>query len=368
MPEGGAGRAGATACMPARKRVDWPESAVRLATALPRARLHPAVLAWAGRSPPGERWVVACSSGADSVALLLLLWAHWPERRRKLTAVHFNHRLRGAAADRDERFGRELAAALGIGWRADRWQQAPKRASEAEARGARHAFFETVLTKLRARALWLGHQQDDIAETMLMRLARGSGLAGLAAPRPVQSPDDGKRVHLRPLLTIAKAELRHALRAAGARWREDGSNARGDFLRNRVRHEVLPGWQASVAPRDLLGSVALSRELIQEDEEALQAWLADLAPVNAAGALSLRRLAGKPRGLVRRALLQWLARWGKAATLSRQAMNALLDDVVARRRTRHSVGTEEFAVIGARQLTLVRRIRKAGRRFQHRAN
>ena len=117
------------------------------------------------------------------------------------------------------------------------------------------------------RLLWLGHQQDDIAETMLMRLARGSGSAGLAAPRPRQAMSDG-RFHLRPLLTLKKAKIVAALRAAGASWREDATNARGDFFRNRIldvrycrvgcgrpvgmrwraRHWRANGWRRTILP------------------------------------------------------------------------------------------------------------------------
>lgn len=291
------------------------------------------------------------SGGADSLALLLLLWAHWPERRRRLVAVHFNHRLRGAAAERDEQFGASVCAALGLRWRAGKWTEARRGASEAEAREARHAFFRRELKRARARVLWLGHQQDDIAETMLMRLGRGSGLAGLAAPRPVHEHEDG-RVHLRPLLTLKKAELAAALREAGAVWREDATNAAGDFYRNRIRRDVVPRWREAAVKRDALAGAALARELLEEDETALNAWLAEIAPLRADGALNLRRLAGKPRGLVRRALQLWLARAGRAGVISRQAFAALLDDVMKRRVTRHSIGTGLFAELKRDRLTL----------------
>jgi tRNA(Ile)-lysidine synthase len=93
-----------------------------------------------------------------------------------------------------------------------------------------------------AVVLWTGHQKDDIAETLLMRLARGAGPAGLAAPRPVSLRDDG-RIFLRPLLTLGKSELAGALADAGLNWREDATNATRDHFRNRIRYEVLPRWQ-----------------------------------------------------------------------------------------------------------------------------
>ena len=218
----------------------WRRRAARLAALLPRDRLHPAVLAWTGSRGFAARgpWAVAFSGGTDSLGLLLLLWGHWPERRRQLVALHFNHRLRGRAADADERFCRRVCAALGVRMRVGHWRRRRRGASEEEARVARFDFFDRAMHRDRAQALWLGHHQNDIAETMLMRLARGSGTAGLAAPRPVQSV--GGRVRLRPLLTLQKAAITAALREADGVWREDRSNAGGGFFRNRIRHRVLP--------------------------------------------------------------------------------------------------------------------------------
>jgi tRNA(Ile)-lysidine synthase len=355
------------AAMPARKRNDWRWAAERLGAAVPKEKLHPAVLAWAEASPANEVWAVAFSGGADSLALLLLVWAHWPERRKKLCALHFNHRLRGAAAKRDEVFCGKVAKALGVRWRSGVWAEAKPRASEAAARSARQAFFGGELKRLRGRALWLGHQQDDIAETMLMRLARGSGAAGLAAPRPVQRIGV-ERVHLRPLLTLKKSELVGHLQDAGVTWREDATNSGGDFFRNRIRRDVLPQWRAAAGERDALAAAALSRELLDEDEEALNAWLREIAPITRGGALSLRRLAGKPRALVRRALQQWLVAQNLAGILSRQGFEALLDDVLRARVTRHSLGAGGFAKIDGRQMKRIAAEAKARRLFQSPAN
>jgi len=190
--------------------------AEKLAEQFPRAKLHPAVLDWAEASGRRTTWAIAFSGGADSLALLLLVWAHWPERRSRLLGLHFNHRLRGRAAAADERYCERVCAALGIKFVAGRWSGVRKKSSEAEARAARFAFFLKTLSSRSTSALWLGHQQDDIAETMLMRLARGSGSGGLGAPRPVQQLGGG-RVHLRPLLTVKKTEIVRALRCVEAR-------------------------------------------------------------------------------------------------------------------------------------------------------
>jgi tRNA(Ile)-lysidine synthase len=275
------------------------------------------------------------------MALLAVLRAHWPERR--LVALHFNHGLRGRASEADERFCRKFAATLGIKYLAGVWKEAPRQgASEADARAARHVFFRSMLTRLRSRVLWLGHQQDDIAESMLMRLARGSGAGGLAAPRPVQVFQDG-RVHLRPLLTLKKAELAAALKQAGLKWREDASNRGQAFFRNRVRRAVVPVWQET-AGRDALAGAARARELLEEDDDALEAWLDRLAPLKR-GVLDGRKLAGVPRAVTRRALHRWLLAVRADTDLSRQGFELLLAALERGAATRFSLGRAGFAVI-----------------------
>lgn len=331
----------------------WPAKAARVGELLPVARWHSAVRAVAERSRKAELWGVAFSGGADSLALLLALWANFPERRKRLVALHFNHRLRGRAADADAKFCQKICRALGIKVRVGQWRGARQGAGEAEARTARHGFFSDEMKKLGAKKLWLAHQQDDIAETMLMRLARGSGTGGLAAPRPVQAMPTGRQ-HLRPLLTLKKAELITALRQAGVVWREDATNEGDDFLRNRVRQAVLPRWVETAGEgRDLLGGVALARERLEEDDVALETWVDRLAALKR-GTLDLNRLAGAPRAVWRRALHRWLLAVEPDTDLSRQGFAQLLRAVETGRNTRFSLGAKAFAVLRQGQLTLKR--------------
>ena len=285
---------------------------------------------------------MAFSGGADSLALLLLLWAHWPDHRARLVALHFNHRLRGAAADADERFCRRVCRGLGVRVRVGRWKNRRSGASEEEAREARFAFFDRTMRRIGARALWLGHQQDDIAETMLMRLARGSGTAGLAAPRPVQRV--GSQLRVRPLLTVKKEEVVARLRESRIPWREDRTNAGRMYFRNRVRHQVLPAWQKA-AERDVLAGVALARERLEEDDSALDAWVEELRPWGRGGVLNVAILQNRPRALARRALHRWLLAQPLAGDLSRQGFEDLLAAVVAGQSTRRSLGRNGFALI-----------------------
>lgn len=320
------------------------EAAAKLAAILPRERLDAAVTAWADAAPPRGYWGVAFSGGADSLALLLLLWAHWPERRARLRVLHFNHRLRGRESRADARFCRRVCDALGVEYREGEWTASRRGAGEAEARAARMNFLRGE-----ARVVWFGHQQDDIAETLFMRLSRGSGTGGLAAPRPVQGMP-GNRLHLRPLLGLKKVELKAALRRSGAAWREDRTNAAPDFFRNRIRVRVTPAW-VRAAGRDALAGAARSRRLLEEDDDALESWLQQLLPRQAGpGPLDLRVLRGKPLALWRRALQRWLLAEPRAGELSRQAFDALLESAVSGRRTRQSMGVKGFAVLTANEL------------------
>lgn len=296
------------------------------------------------------RWALAFSGGADSLALLLVLWAEAPGRwGRNFVVLHFNHRLRGRESANDARFCQAVCKALGVTCVVGEWREARQGASEAEARAARHAFFAREMKRRRSQLLWLAHQQDDIAETMLMRLARGSGVGGLTAPRPVQVFADG-RIFLRPLLTLKKAELIAALKEAGAVWRNDASNQGHAYLRNRIRHRVVPAWRKAVA-RDALAGAALARELLEEDDAALEAWLNQLAPLKR-GVLDVKTLHGLPRAVVRRALHRWLLAVRPDTDLSRQGFELLLAAVVRGLPTRFSLGCTDFAVIRQGKLTL----------------
>lgn len=325
--------------------MDLAAQAEQLMEALPRSRLEPRALAHAEASAVRrECWLVALSGGADSVALLLLLWALWPAQRTRLTAVHFNHRLRGAESDEDEAFCRRLCAGLGVRLSVGAWETAPASPSEEEARDARFRHFEAVREATGSTLLFTGHQKDDIAETQLMRLARGASSSGLAAPRPVR-PWTASASIVRPLLSLAKHEIAAALAAAGIAWREDSSNQAGSFLRNRIRRDVVPVWLQAAGAGALEGA-GLTRGWLEDEDDALEAWLDELGVPPRGDAIDFSGLMAKPRALWRRAL----RRWNPAGTLSRAAFDDLLTLLLSGRDGRMSVGVG-FAVIRAGQLT-----------------
>jgi tRNA(Ile)-lysidine synthase len=340
------------------RSIDWPAVADTLGARFPVESWHPRVAQWLRRRRRAEpRWAIAFSGGPDSLALLLLLWIAFPERRREWIVLHFNHRLRGAEADADARFCRGVCRHLGLRFRTRAWRRPAGPVSEAQAREARFLFFRNALAQERAVALWLGHQANDVAESMLMRLARGSGLDGLCAPRPVQSAGAGW-VHLRPLLGIPRATLEEALRQAGAGWREDSTNAGELYLRNRFRKNVLPSWQAASAPRDALGGATHARDLLEEDAEALEGWL-DQAKVLRGRCLDLHGLRSLPRALRRRALHRWrLALGERAGDLSLRGFERLLGLIEQGGAVRFSLGATGFAVGDEATLRFVEAPRK----------
>ncbi len=280
------------------------ERASQLGQLLPPEALHPAARRAADLSAArGEAWAVGVSGGADSLSLLGLLLAHWPGQAANLRVLHFNHALRGAESEADADAVRALAADLGLRFACERWETRPPQPGEDEARRARWSFFSRALHDAPVAALFLGHNLEDVAETQLMRLARGASAAGLAAPRPVRPWEDRHQV-IRPLLTVSRERLRGALTQVGVSWREDSSNTTDHYLRNRIRHHVLPAWQAAAGSSALDGA-GLTRDLLEEDDACLAWCVAQLGIDLNAGTLDLRPLEGKPIALWRRVLRQW---------------------------------------------------------------
>ena len=178
----------------------------------------------------GEAIVCAVSGGADSMALLWGLYLLKDKLGLSLSAAHFNHGLRGAESDRDEAFVRDFCAGYGIPFASGSGQVvAGEKGLEAAAREARYAFLKSLPGKIAT-----AHTADDNAETILMHLVRGTGLKGLGGIAPV----NGKLI--RPMLDITRSEVLTFLEEYSIPYVEDSSNSGDDFLRNRLRHHVMP--------------------------------------------------------------------------------------------------------------------------------
>jgi len=278
---------------------------------------------------------VAVSGGADSVYLLCALWADQTVRPR-LRVLHFDHRVRGEASAADARFVAVLCAALGVpcvlGMREEQGG-----ASEADLRAARDAFFAEQRQGLGFKLLCTAHHLDDVVENALLRLARGAGLAGLAAPRVLQDFRDGHR-RWRPLIAagIAKSALLASLQAAGIPWREDATNALPIAARNRIRAWLAEGGEAALGVGYAEGFTRSAR-IIGEAQAALSSWAQELGcVVTAAGTMPVGALKDRPEGLVQECLREFLHRHG-VADPSAKSLQPLLSAVVAGSDARSTV-------------------------------
>ena len=252
---------------------------------------------------PGDRVAAAVSGGPDSVYLLHALLELAPRLGVMVAAVaHFNHKLRGEASEEDERFVAELAARHGVPFLCERAAVAEAVGNlEQAARRARHDFFFRLIQEGVANRVATGHTSDDQAETVLFRLLRGSGLAGLAGILPVT-----REGLIRPMLDVTRAEVEEFLRARGIAWREDASNQDVRFARNRIRHNLLPQLAREWNPRI---SVTLSHlaDLAREEDhwwqEEISRLAKDLLAVADGGIeVEASKLAALPKAVARRVI------------------------------------------------------------------
>ena len=194
----------------------------------------------------GQAILVAVSGGLDSKTLLHVLHALSARHGWKLTVAHFNHQLRGRSSDADEQLVRKTAMALKLPIvvrRANVGKFAKKSGLSIEmaARKLRHEFFVHAAKEHGIRVVALAHHAGDQVELFFLRVLRGAGGEGLAGMKWCSpSPANGKISLVRPLLDVTKDELRDFARRNKIRFREDGTNARLNAPRNRVRNELLP--------------------------------------------------------------------------------------------------------------------------------
>ena len=195
----------------------------------------------------GSSILVGLSGGADSVALTCAMLELRDHLGLRIAAAHLNHRIRGDESDRDEDFVRVMCARLGLELiveRVDTLDVSTSTANlEERARDARREFLLRVADRVHADFVALGHHRDDQAETVLMRLMRGAGAAGMAA-----MAERGPAKIIRPMLSLSRAEIRDYLAARGISFVEDSSNSSRDILRNRIRAELLPMLEREYAP------------------------------------------------------------------------------------------------------------------------
>ena len=188
---------------------------------------------------PGDRVVVALSGGADSVCLLVILDELKKELGIELFAVHVHHGLRGSEADRDSIYAQELSERLGVPFvcvhvNAAEYAREHGLSEEEAGRHLRYQILEQERVRVKGTKIAVAHHAGDQAETVLYHLFRGSGLKGLGGIRPMRG------VIIRPLLSSDRSEILKFLNERGIAHCEDSTNASGDYIRNRLRNEILP--------------------------------------------------------------------------------------------------------------------------------
>ncbi|MGA8059658.1 MAG: tRNA lysidine(34) synthetase TilS, partial [Candidatus Binataceae bacterium] len=225
-----------------------------------------------------ESILLALSGGPDSVALLYVLRELAPRFGYRLAAAHLNHRLRGAESDRDEAFVRDLCSTLGVELVVEQSSGLDPAASNLEERSRelRYAFLAAAAAQLGASRIATAHHADDQAETVMLRLLRGAGAAGLGAmPETMTLAPTGVTI-LRPMLRAGRREILRYLDSIGARFVSDSSNAHQGFLRNRVRIDLLPELERDYAPGFRRRLAALATEMRELDDYVARAARTEL--------------------------------------------------------------------------------------------
>jgi tRNA(Ile)-lysidine synthase len=255
--------------------------------------------------------VAAVSGGADSVALLdaLARFQRSAGRPGSIIVAHLNHQLRGEESDEDEAFVRDLADRLRLPAFTEsvavaEYARAEKQNLEAMARKIRYEFLLEVAEARRANIVFTAHTLDDQAETILMRLIRGSGAEGLRGVHQIVALNESVKL-IRPILGITRAEVIEHCEHYGLAFRSDSSNFLVDLTRNRVRLELLPMLE-TFNPR-VKESLVRASELVARDEDYLRRVAARyLTRSREESGLNVKALMKAPAAIRRRVLRLWM--------------------------------------------------------------
>lgn len=223
----------------------------------------------------GEGVIIGLSGGPDSVCLLKLLCGIREEFELKLAAVHINHMIRGEAADEDELYARKLCEKLQVDFYSKRidinkYAKENKISSEAAGRKARYDYFNMIKEQLAFNKIATAHNANDQAETILMRVMRGTGLEGLGG-----IPVKRDNVYIRPILFMKREEVESYCEGMDLKPRIDATNLERDYSRNKVRLDIIPYMQNNFNT-DVILTINRMGALLQADNKYIQSKVEEL--------------------------------------------------------------------------------------------
>ena len=289
-----------------------------------------------------HRCVVAVSGGADSVALFRTLVEIAGQNQQvdlsNLIVGHLDHGARGAESEADEAFVKQLASEFKVGFvsaRLDlaRLLEGRETASEELLRDARYGCLKKIAQDHDARYLFTGHHLNDQAETILFRIFRGTGLAGLKGIPAIRR--DGQLTIVRPFLKVPKKRILEALSALNQPFRTDATNATSDYSRNFIRNEILKSAQNHFGPHveEAIARLADHAEGASELEaESVRNFLALHPPLQNAGEVSMRTsdLNKNPKPLIRAVLIRvWQQQRWPVDQMNFDRWQALADKILS---------------------------------------
>lgn len=287
----------------------------------------------AGFDRAETHFLLAVSGGADSMALFRVFLVLARRRGYRLTVAHLDHGLRGGAGRADARFVAAQCQAAGIPCvegRADvrRRARRDKVSLEMAARECRYRFLAEIRTRVGADAVVTAHTANDQAETVLLKLMRGAGPAGLAGIAPLTKLKGLPILH--PLLSVTRKDIEKFLDRCDQPWCMDATNRDPQFRRNRVRHELIPFLEREFNPR-ISRVLCETADRLRSEENAMAEWAErDYRRCRGAGGtLDLSFLKQRPEAVRRRILILWLIdRGGDLRRLTHAAITRLADQVI----------------------------------------
>jgi tRNA(Ile)-lysidine synthase len=224
----------------------------------------------------GDAVLIGVSGGIDSICLLYTLYHLKDELKYSLIVAHVNHGLRGEQSDREAEFVKGIADELKLPCIVEKidvltYMHEKGLSKQSAARELRHDFFERTAKKSSADKIALGHNADDQAETVLMRLLRGSGAGGIAGMRAVRDKI------IRPLIEISRDEITDFVKEEGLKYVEDPSNLETDYLRNKIRLKLIPLLKQEYNP-NIIGTLKETAEILRDEDDFMEDYCSTFLP------------------------------------------------------------------------------------------